>query len=97
MSAVTAPGRRIVGGSLVRSSTVDSTPIVVGPPSTTRSMRPLKVVDDVRCLRRAGARKEIGARRGDGHSGGIDERTSDRMNGTRTATVERPAVTSSGT
>ena len=36
-SAGTPPGRRMAGGSTVRSTMVDSTPTLVGPPSSTRS------------------------------------------------------------
>src|SRR5207302_8224490 len=39
-AGVTGPGRSSRGGRVVRSSTVDSIPPLVGPPSRTRSIRP---------------------------------------------------------
>ena len=42
MSRLIAPGRRIIGGVEVRSSTVDSSPTGVFPPSTTISIQLLR-------------------------------------------------------
>ena len=42
ISSVTAPGRRMAGGSVQRVRTVDSTPIVQLPPSMIASTRPVR-------------------------------------------------------
>ena len=97
-SRVTPPGRRITGGSAVTSSTVDSRPIGVGPPSSTRSIRPSRSASTCCALVGAGPGETIGA--------GRDHRPHPLLRsvpgppvcaGSRTATVSRPMETLSGT
>ena len=79
ISTVTAPGRRTVGGSLVRSSTVDSTPIVVGATIDDEVDASVEVVDHVRRLSRAGAGEEVGAWCRHGDSRCLNERAGHGM------------------
>ena len=90
------PGRRIRGGSVVQSTTVDSMPRPQGPPSRMRSMRlprpsstwPAVVGES--CIERLA----LGAASGR-PSVAISRRVS-LCSGQRTATVGPPAVTLSG-
>ena len=56
MSRPTAPGRRITGEPCDRSTTVDSTPTSVGPPSTTMSIRSLRSA--ITCIASVGLGRE---------------------------------------
>ena len=96
ISAVIPPGRKSVGTSPARSSTVDSTPTPHGPPSRMSGMRPS--ISSKTCAAVVGLglplRFALGAAMG---------RPSARISilaagcdGMRTATVESPALTASG-
>ena len=98
MSAeVIMPGRRIVGSEDTRETTVDSTPVVHSPPSRTRGILPPSS-----CMTEAASVGEIrpkrlalGAARGSPTMARSCCATG--WAGYRSATVSRPAVTSSGT
>ena len=66
ISGVTAPGRKMTGTLPSASTTVDSSPIAQGPPSSTRGMRPPR--SSSTCLARVGLgrpeRLALGAARG---------------------------------
>ena len=98
-SAASPPGRSSRGGDAVETSTiVDSTPTRRSARRrATASMRPSRSSSTCSAARRAGSTEQIGAGRGDGQPGGREQRQRDRVRGTRTATVSRPAVTSGGT
>ena len=78
-SSVTPPGRSTRGGSLVRSSTVDSTPTSQGPASSRQSMRPSRSAKTCAARRRAGVHEAVGARRRDGHVRRAQQRPRHRM------------------
>ena len=97
ISSVTAPGRRITGGSTLMSTMVDSRPMTACPPSRIISMRPLKssstwaavvVLGRPETLALGAATKPPAAR---------IKAAAIRSLGIRTATVSRPPVVACGT
>ena len=90
------PGRSNVATSRERSRTVDSRPTAVGPLSRIRSIRPSRSFEDVAGQGRRDAGRSVGARGGDRPAGAGDQRRATGASGTRTPTVSRPAVTTSG-
>ena len=91
-----APGRSTVGGTVVRSSTVDSTPTSIGPPSSTMSMRPFR--SSSTCDARVGLGREnrlaLGAAMGS--RAAARSACATGWAGILIATVSSPAVTSRG-
>ena len=96
-SALTPPGRRIVGTGVHRSSTVDSTPTSHGPLSRisgtrpSRSVRACCAVVGLTCIKRLALGAAIG------EPVARIRASATAWRGMRTATVDKPAVTSLGT
>ncbi len=97
ISGVTAPGRRMRGRSPVASTTVDSRPTSLAPPSRIRGMRPSR--SDSTCLAVVGLglpeRLALGAARGNPQAA-IRARAAGWL-GARRARESRPALTAAGT
>ena len=82
-AAVIGPGRRIRGGSVVRSRTVDSRPTVVGPLSMIRSIAAVEIGQH---MLGAGGRepvRPVRARCGDRLAGPLDQAAGDLAGGAR--------------
>jgi hypothetical protein len=92
----TPPGRRITGGSAVKSSTVDSTPTGVGPASSTSSMRPAKSAITWSAVVGLGRPNRFALGAAMGVALARISASATGCVGIRTATVGRPAVTRSG-
>ena len=78
-SKVMPPGRRSTGGSTVKSTIVDSSPMSVGPASRIRSTRPSRSSMHVRGGRRARPREPVRARRGDRNARHLHQRARHAM------------------
>ena len=96
MPSVTPPGRRSRTRPSVSSTTVDSTPTEHSPPSTTAAMRPSRSASTWAAVVGLGEPERLA-------DGAARDRPDSRMtaratgwDGIRTATVGRPALTSSG-
>ncbi len=95
-SSVTPPGRSRRGGLVVRSTTVDSTPTVVGPPSRMQAMRPSRSASTCAAVVGLVCMKRLALGAAIGRSAALSIAWATGCAGTRTPTVSPPAATSAG-
>ena len=97
LSAVMIPGRRMVGTSLVRSSTVDSIPTRQSSPLMIASMRPSRSAATSFALVGLGLPDRLALGAAIGQPDRLIRSRAGLESGIRTATVSSPPVVRSGT